>query len=70
MTNKQSYVLTPPRACDFKPGQRVVYRDSFTKLPEEGVVTSTNEHVVFVCFGLPGTTSQACSPHDLRACHG
>lgn len=32
---------------------------------ENGVVTSSNDRFVFVCFGRPGTTSQACDPRHL-----
>lgn len=54
----------------FKPGDRVVYRDSFTREPEEGTVTSINDKNVFVCYGLPGSTSQATSPEDLEHMSG
>ena len=52
--------------ADFFPGDRVVYRDHFTQEPQEGTVTSTNELNVFVCYGLPGSTSQATDPQDLE----
>ena len=50
----------------FQVGDRVVYRDPFTREPEEGTVTSTNARFVFVCYGLPGSTSQATDPDDLE----
>lgn len=49
----------------FKKDDRVVYRDSFTEEAQDGTVTSVNEHTVFVCYGLPGSTSQATDPADL-----
>lgn len=49
------------KVTDFKPGDRVVYRPE----REEGTVTSVNKHWVFVCYGLPGDTSQATDPRDL-----
>ncbi len=55
---------------DFEAGDRVVYRDSFTQKPEEGAVTSINDHYVFVCYGLPGSTSQATDPDDLEHVRG
>ena len=58
--------LRAAKASDFKAGDRVVYRDSHTRKPEEGTVTSTNDHFVFVCYGLPGSTSQATNPGDLE----
>lgn len=51
---------------DFKSGDRVVYRDRFDKKPQEGTVTSTNSKYVFVCYGLPGSTSQSTDPRDLE----
>ena len=51
---------------DFEAGDRVVYRDSHTQKPEEGSVTSKNDHTVFVCYGLPGSTSQGTNPEDLE----
>lgn len=54
------------KTSDFKPGDRVAYRDSFTRKSEEGTVTSINEHYVFVCYGLSGSTSQATDPKDLE----
>ena len=54
------------KVTDFSVGQRVVYRDSFTKITEEGTVTSINNKYVFVCYGLPGSTSKATLPEDLE----
>lgn len=53
----------------FKTGDRVLYRnhDGGT---EEGVVTGSNEHYVFVCYGLPGSTSKATHPRDLEKVNG
>lgn len=56
--------------ADFKAGDRVVYRDHFTQKPEDGTVTSTNAVNVFVCYGLPGSTSQATRPEDLEHLRG
>ena len=56
--------------ADFKRGDRVVYRDPFTRKAEDGAVTSANAHNVFVCFGLPGSTSQACDPRSLEHFRG
>ena len=52
---------------DFEAGDRVVYRPAHEpNLPgEEGTVTSKNDRFVFVCYGLPGSTSQATDPRDL-----
>ena len=55
--------MTP---ADFKEGDRVVYRDPHDRKPQEGTVTSTNHLYVFVCYGLPGATSQATNPKDLE----
>ena len=54
------------KVTDFQPGDRVVYRTAPDFKPEEGAVTSVNEKVVFVCYGLPGSTSQATDPYDLE----
>lgn len=50
---------------NFGPGDRVVYRARDGK-PQEGTVTSVNDSYVFVCYGLPGSTSQATRPGDLE----
>lgn len=47
--------------ADFKPDDRVVYRP-IAGLAERGIVTSTNAHNVFVCYGRPGTGSMATAP--------
>lgn len=47
-------------------GRRVVYTPAYRAAsPQEGVVTSVNpeEDLVFVCYGLPGTTSRG-TPAD------
>jgi len=56
---------------EFKPGERVVYvpyhADGDRSHPdcERGVVTSINDHYVFVQF-KPGAVSQACKPDQLQ----
>jgi len=52
----------------FEPGTRV----TFIETQENGIVSSINEHFVFVKFdqsisdsGIKSTTSQGCSPKDL-----
>lgn len=54
------------KTTDFEEGDRVVYRNPHDKKPQEGTVTSTNHLYVFVCYGLPGSTSQATKPEDLE----
>ena len=52
----------------FSPGDRVIYcanLGAFGGPLEEGTVTSINERYVFVCYGLPGSTSKATNPADL-----
>lgn len=59
-----------PLPEDFKRDDRVRYvpyhahNDVTHKDCENGIVTSTNDHYVFVCFKL-GATSQACKPDQL-----
>lgn len=48
----------------FSPGDRVTYC-AFGGPFEEGTVTSINDRYVFVCYGLPGSTSKATNPADL-----
>jgi len=48
----------------FQPGDRVVYRPA-SGPAEEGTVTSVNDSFVFVCYGLPGSTSKATARADL-----
>lgn len=54
------------KPSDFQPGDGVVFR-SRVGPPEDGVVTSVNEHYVFVRFRSqhPGADGQACNPQDL-----
>lgn len=58
-------------ACDreqplaFAAGDRVVYRPRYGPA-EEGTVTSANDSHVFVCYGLPGSTSKATKRADLE----
>ncbi len=56
------------KASDFRPGDRVVYRPSADRLDrgEEGTVTSVNDVYVFVCYGLPGSTSKATPAANLE----
>ena len=56
------------RAKEFSVGQRVVYRPAFGPC-EEGTVTSIGSEYVFVCYGLPGSTSKATRPADLDPVH-
>lgn len=49
----------------FTAGDRVVYRPH-AGAHEEGTVTSVNDSYVFVCYGLPGSTSKATRPEDLE----
>lgn len=49
----------------FSVGDRVVYRPAFGPA-EEGTVTSVNDAFVFVCYGLPGSTSKATRREDLE----
>ena len=46
---------------DCRVGMRVVYR-TVHAMPEEGTITSVNDHFAFVCYGLPGSTSKATPP--------
>lgn len=57
------------RTSDFKPDDRVVYRPRHGE-PEEGTVTSVGGRFVFVCYGLPGSTSKATAPEDLEHVRG
>ena len=50
----------------FRPGQSVVYRPRGGGKSEDGTVTSVTERWVFVCYGLPGSTSKATDPADLE----
>lgn len=52
-------------SANFKKGDRVVYANSHGK-NEDGTVTSINDAFVFVCFGVPGSTSQSCHPSTLQ----
>jgi hypothetical protein len=45
---------------------RVVYRSYAMLRYEEGTISSVNESFAFVCYGLPGSTSQATRPEDLE----
>lgn len=56
------------RAKEFSVGQRVVYRPAFGPC-EEGTVTSIGSEYVFVCYGLPGSTSKATRLADLEPVH-
>lgn len=52
-----------PTADDI--GRRVVYRSQYQpELPEEGTITSFNDHYVFVRYS--GTTSAATYRHELE----
>lgn len=53
------------RPAAFRVGERVVYRPAVGPA-EEGTVTSVNDRFVFVCYGLPGSTSKATAPHMLE----
>lgn len=54
------------KTSKFRPGDRVVYTGFRGVLQlEEGTVTSVSDRWVFVCYGLPGSTSQATKPEDL-----
>ncbi len=55
------------KLADCKPGMRVVYRPySCEKMCCEGMITSVNESFAFVCYGLPGSASQATRAADLE----
>lgn len=51
---------------DFEAGDRVVYVPNTDAPRQEGTVTSKNERFVFVCYGLPGSTSQATAAELLE----
>lgn len=58
-------VCSQEQPAAFATGDRVVYRPAFGPV-EEGTVTSTNDSYVFVCYGLPGSTSKATKRADLE----
>lgn len=49
-------------------GRKAVYRDSFTKAPEEGILSSWNDKYVFIRF--KGPNGEACDPSDVELLGG